>query len=80
MKKKCAIKVKYLLVSVVTAIHETIVNTAIPMQVTALVTLSDPELPSGGYVAPIIVLIGFAVYPIIIYMYLDKNMDKIRII
>jgi hypothetical protein len=59
------------------AVHETFINAAIPMQVTALLTIAQSDLPTSKYIAPWIVIISFIIYPVAVYLFVSYNVDKL---
>ena len=52
-------------------------NTAIPMQVIALTTLRQSDLPLTSYISQVFILLAFITYPFVIYFYLDHNLNKL---
>ena len=70
--KKTTSKVK---IHLYNGIHETINNGAVPMQVTALLTLKNEKSFS---LSPVSILMFMLVYPVITYWYLKKNVKLLE--
>ena len=70
--KKTTSKVKILLYN---GIHETINNGAVPLQVTALLTLKNEKSFS---LSPVSILVFMLIYPVGTYWYLKKNVKLLE--